>query len=148
MRELRTEIEINAPAERVWEILTDLSRFGDWNPFISEAAGEVRKGERLTVRMEPPGGKAMTFKPTVTRVDPGREFRWLGHLLLPGIFDGEHIYEIAPSVDGGVRFTHREEFKGLLVPLLWKSLKTKTRRGFELMNAALKKRAEEQSPPG
>ena len=85
----------------------------------------------------------MTFTPTVTRVEPGRAFRWVGRLLFPGLFDGEHIYEINPLAEGGVRLVHREEFRGVLVPLFWKSLDTHTRQGFEAMNAALKKRAEE-----
>ena len=144
MKELRTAIEINAPADTVWAILTDLGQFAAWNPFIPEAEGEIREGARLKVRIAPPGGKAMTFKPTVTRVEPGRAFRWLGHLLLPGLFDGEHIYEISPLAEGGVRFVQREEFRGVLAPLLWKSLETNTRQGFEAMNAALKKLAEEE----
>ncbi len=138
------EIEINAPADTVWAILTDLGQFAAWNPFMPEAEGEIREGARLKVRIAPPGGKAMTFKPTVTRVEPEREFRWLGHLLLPGLFDGEHIYEIAPLAEGGVRFVQWEEFRGVLAPLLWKSIETNTRQGFEAMKAALKKRAEEE----
>lgn len=142
MKELNTEIEINASAERVWAILTDLGQFADWNAFIPEAEGEVKEGERLRVRIEPPGGKGMTFTPTVTLVEPERAFRWLGRLLLPGLFDGEHIYEITPLAEDRVRFVQREEFRGLLVPLFWKSLDTQTRQGFEAMNAALKQRAE------
>ncbi len=68
----------------------------------------------------------------------------MGRLRLPGLFDGEHIYEIAPLAESGVRFVQREEFRGVLVPLRWKSLETNTRQGFEAMNAALKKRAEEE----
>lgn len=143
MKELRTAIEIDAPADAVWAILTDLGQFAAWNPFIPEAEGEVREGARLKVRIAPPGGKAMTFTPTVTKVEPGREFRWLGRLLLPGLFDGEHIYEIEPLAEGGVRLVHREAFRGVLVPLFWKNLDTRTRQGFEAMNAALKQRAEE-----
>ena len=103
MKELRTEIEIDASAAKVWAILTDLARYAEWNPFIPEAEGEVKEGERLRVRIAPPGGKAMVFTPTVTLVEPERAFRWLGRLLLPGIFDGEHIYEITPLEEGRVR---------------------------------------------
>jgi hypothetical protein len=141
-RELATEIEINAPAETVWAILTDLDRFAEWNPFIREIEGEVRQGARLRVRIEPPEGKGMTFTPTVTRVDPPRQFSWLGRLVLPGVFDGEHIFEIFPAGAGRVRLVQREEFSGLLVPLLWSGLDTDTRQGFESMNTALKERAE------
>ena len=113
---------------------------------MPEAEGEVREGARLRIRIEPPGGKGMVFKPTVTRVVPAREFRWLGHLLFPGLFDGEHIFEILPSAENRIRFIHREKFRGLLVPLLWGGLEVNTRRGFEAMNAALKKRAEAERP--
>jgi hypothetical protein len=40
---------------------------------------------------------------------------------------------------------HREEFRGILVPLLWGSLEVKTKKGFEAMNLALKQRAEDHS---
>ena len=86
----------------------------------------------------------MTFTPTVTRVEPERAFRWLGRLLLPGIFDGEHIYEITPLEENRVRFVQRENFRGILVSLFWKNLDTQTRQGFEAMNAALKQRAENE----
>ena len=67
MREITTEIEIHAPADRVWNILTNFSQFQQWNPFIRQAEGEVKEGARLRVRIEPPGSRGMTFKPLVTR---------------------------------------------------------------------------------
>lgn len=145
-KELRTEIEIAAPAGAVWAILIDLGRFAAWNPFMPEAQGDVQEGARLRVRIEPPGGTGMTFTPTVTRVEPEREFRWLGRLLLPGVFDGEHIYELVPLAEGRTRFVQREVFRGVLVPFFWNSLNTHTRLGFEAMNAALKQQAEEAAP--
>ena len=142
MRELITEIEIDALPEVVWRVLTDLEHYDQWNPFVRKAEGEVREGAKLAVEIAPPGGKPMTFKPTVVKAVPDREFRWLGHLLFPGLFDGEHIFEIVPLGENQTRLVQREEFRGLLVPLFWGQLNTRTRQGFEDMNAALKKRAE------
>lgn len=142
MRELRTATHIDAAPETVWRILTDFSRYPDWNPFIPHAEGEAREGARLEVRIEPPGGRGMTFRPTVQRAEPNRELRWLGRLLLPKLFDGEHIFELHPIEDGSTHFVQREIFGGLLVPLLWRSIEPATRRGFDAMNAALKARAE------
>jgi hypothetical protein len=140
MKELRTEIEINAPPERVWGVLMDFGAYAEWNPFIRRISGEPTVGSRLEVRIEPPEGRGLTFKPAVRKVQANRELAWLGHLLLPGIFDGEHHLELAPR-DGGTLFVQREEFKGILVPLFGRGLE-KTKRGFEQMNAALKRRAE------
>ncbi len=142
MRELRTEIEIIAPPGVVWTVLTDLDNYADWNPFITAAEGYVRVGEQLSVHIEPPGGRAMTFRPTVTVARENEEFRWLGKLIVRGLFDGEHIFEIHRVDDARVKFVQREVFGGLLLPVLWKSLQASTRAGFEAMNTELKERAE------
>lgn len=83
MKELQTEIEIDATPARVWQVLTDFDAYPDWNPFIRGISGEAQPGARLEVRIEPPGGRAMTFKPTVLQAEPGRELRWLGRFLAP-----------------------------------------------------------------
>ena len=142
MKELHTEIEIQASDERVWQLLTDFADFPEWNPFIRRASGEALTGARLEVLLQPPGGRAMTFRPTVLKAEPRRELRWLGRLLVPGLFDGEHIFSIEPLDAQRVRFMQREVFRGLLVPLFAGSLERDTRRGFEAMNRALKERAE------
>jgi hypothetical protein len=144
MKQLRTEIEINAPAERVWQLLTDFASFPQWNPFIRRASGEPREGAQLQVYLQPSGAKGMTFRPKVLKAEPNRELRWLGHFLIPGLFDGEHIFTIEPLGAGRVRFVQRELFTGILVPLFARWLSKDTRLGFEEMNLALKLRAEHQ----
>src|SRR2546425_3685056 len=94
MKELRTEIEIAAPADRVWVALTDFQSFPRWNPFIRRVDGDLRVGARLTVRIQLPSARSMTFRPRVLKVEPGRELRWRGQLMVPGLFDGEHIFAI------------------------------------------------------
>ena len=146
VKELHSEIEIAASAQRVWDILTDFSSYPQWNPFIRRISGEAKIGERLDVHLEPPESRGVTLKPKVLNIEPNRELRWLGHLLVPGLFDGDHTLAIEPLEENRVRFVQREAFKGLLAPLLAGSLDNNTRRGFEAMNRALKERAE--APPG
>ena len=143
MKELRSEIEIQASAERVWQQLTDFTSFPLWNPFIRRVSGNALVGERLEVNIQPTGASGMSFRPTVLKVEPNRELRWLGHFLISGLFDGEHIFTIEPLGTNRARFIQREIFTGLLVPLFARGLDTDTRRGFEEMNSALKVRAEQ-----
>ena len=138
---LHTEIDVAAPAGRVWNVLTDFAKFPDWNPFILRIDGILTPRARLAVKIQPPGGRAMTFRPTVLRVEPDRHFAWRGRTILPGLFDGEHSFTLEPR-PGGVRVAHDETFSGVLVPLLRRSLDTTTRQGFGAMNAALKARVE------
>lgn len=142
MHELQTHIDIDATPERVWSILTDFAAYPEWNPFILSAHGVAQNGQKLAILVQPDGGKAMRFRPDVLSAEAPRELRWLGRLILPGIFDGEHRFLIEPLEEGGVRFTQSERFSGVLVPLFRKSLDNQTKRGFEAMNAALKTRAQ------
>jgi hypothetical protein len=61
---------------------------------------------------------------------------------MPGLFDGEHGFEIHPEGEGRVRLEQWERFSGFLVPLLWRRIAAPTRAGFVAMNEALKARAE------
>ncbi len=146
MKTLHTAIEIAAAPEDVWAVLADLDHYPDWNPFIRRIAGTLAEGERLAVRLAPPGGGGMTVRPTVLAATPGRELRWLGRLLVRGLFDGEHRFALEPLGAGRVRFVQEERFTGLLVPLFARSLAGPTRAGFEAMNRALKDRAEAPAP--
>jgi hypothetical protein len=139
---LRTEVRIAAPIDAVWETMTDLAAYPDWNPFIVSAQGRVQVGERLTTRMQPPGGRGITFTPTVTVVEPAATFEWLGHLGLPGVFDGRHRFELAPGGDGGTVVTHSEQFDGILVRFMRSWLDSVTMAGLVAMNEALKVRIE------
>ena len=141
MRTIHTEIGIGAPAAKVWDILVAVDKWPEWNPF-ARVSGRLQVGERLEVEISPPGKSTMTFRPTVVKLEPGRELRWLGHLGFQGIFDGEHGFRVVPEDAGRCRFEQFETFSGLLAgPIFWK-VEASTRVGFEAMNRMLKRRAE------
>ena len=145
-RRIETNIEINAPAVRIWGLLTDFARMSSWNPFIKSISGNLAQGDRLSVYIAPPGKAGMRFKPTVLTVRPERELRWLGHLLIPGVFDGEHYFLLEPIGVGRTRLVQGEKFSGLLVGLLSGTLSA-TEAGFKAMNTALKREAERNGSP-
>ena len=142
MKELITAIDIDAPASRVWEILTRFEDYPRWNPFIRKAEGKLVVGGKLKVLMQPGGTKAMSFRPRLLSVAVGREIRWKGHLFIPGLFSGEHRFRLEALSDESTRFHQTEKFRGILVPLFGRTLERDTRRGFVEMNEALKAEAE------
>jgi len=144
-RTISREIKIDAPPERVWAVLTDLAAYPEWNPFIRHIQGELRVGGKLEVRIQPPGGAGMTFRPTVLAVDAGQELRWLVRLLRPGLHDGEHALRIEALGGGRSRFVQSETFSGLLVGFR-KGTLAKTANGFQAMNEALKARVAGSGP--
>ena len=121
-KQLTSQIDIDASAEQVWRVLTDLGSYAQWNPFITHAQGTAEPGTRLSLRMQPVGARGVTLRPTVIEASPGRRLRWLGRFGVPGLFDAEHIFTITSLDRGGVRLAQDEQFRGLLVPLLAGSL--------------------------
>jgi hypothetical protein len=140
-RQISHTIEIEASPAEVWAVLTDTASFPDWNPFVTALKGELRVGARLSVTIAPPGRRSTTFRPTVLAAEPPRELRWLGRVLVPGLFDGEHSFRLEPTAAGGTRLTQAESFSGILVRPFGGNLDS-TEVGFKQMNEAVKARAE------
>jgi len=159
MKEIYTEIEINASARIVWNILTDFDNFPNWNPFIQKISGDLREGAQIEAFLKPPknyrffgqaktnsfckppNSNGMKFKPKILAYKPEEELRWLGNLWIPKLFDGEHSFIIEKISENKVLFIQKEKFSGLFVPFFSGLLKD-TKSGFEMMNMALKKEAE------
>lgn len=141
MKGIETAIDIDATPEQVWDVLTDFSAYPEWNPRMV-ITGRPTLGARLLVAPGPEAGRMPSFRPRVTRVDPPREFRWQGHLWMPGIFDGDHRFVIENSGDGRSRLVQSEAFAGILARPILAFVRGETEAGFEAMNAALKERVE------
>jgi hypothetical protein len=148
MKELVSSIDIEAPARVVWQVLADFDAFPRWNPFITSAEGSLRVDDRLTLRMQPVGGSAVTLRPSVVEVVEGHRLRWHGRLLLRGLFDADHLFVIDPLGGDRSRLTQQESFEGLLVPFFQRSLDRGTLPAFHAMNKALKERAESVTATG
>ena len=138
MKSLRTEVHIAASPEQVWQVFAANAQWHEWNPFITESKGEFAVGAQLTNTMHMKGQKPMTFRPTVLKADVAKELRWLGRLWVPGLFDGEHYFQLE-ATPSGTRFVQGENFSGLLSGLLNLS---DARQSFEALNLALKARVE------
>ncbi len=145
MIQLQTEIQIRASAQTIWEILTDLPRYSDWNPLIPRAKGNVREGGKLEVFIDPPGLRGSLHRLTVLEVACKRKLRWLGRFGLPKIMDGDHLFILETQGPDMTRVVQAETFTGVLVPVLSPWLKRNMRAGFEALNRALKEEAESRT---
>ena len=114
MKFLYSEIEINGTPHQVWECLTNFDRLPEWNPFMQRASGVLKQKEQIEVHLVLPESIAMTVKPTLLKVEPDRELRWLGRLWIKGLFDGEHYFQLEETENGSTILRHGETFKGIL----------------------------------
>lgn len=141
MIENQNNIEIQATLEEVWDILTDLDKYAEWNPLLYRAEGKVEVGKKVKLSAKT-ASNDMNFNCLVTRVEQHHEFAWKFHVISPFLFRGEHIFQIEQSNEQSVRFIDHEIFEGLLVPLQAKKLKTNAKAAMVAMGEALKVRTE------
>jgi hypothetical protein len=145
LKEVRTEIELKASPERVWQVFTDLASFRDWNPFIKEAEGELKVGSKPRIVLQPPGRGRMELRPEVLSVVANGEVTWRGRI--PGFFTGEHKFTLERTDDKGTRFVQRSTFAGLATRFFRGDFVEGMRLGFEAMEVALKERVENTAGP-
>jgi hypothetical protein len=141
-RTIRSAIEIRAPLDSVWGVLTDFSAYPEWNPHLRRVRGPPAVGARLTIRSQPPNARPVVLRPVVTTWSPPNELRWRSTFVSRFLFSGEHGFKLEALPNERVRFHQDETVSGLLVPLYARLRLPKTREGLAQVNEALRERAE------
>jgi hypothetical protein len=138
MTSFATQVTINATPEVIWRILTDAPAYPDWNSTVTRVDGRIALGQKVTVHVKVSPGRAFPVK--VTAFEAPRRMVWSGGMPL-GLFKGERTFELRPSGASGVQFAMREEYTGLLAPMITKSIPD-LQPAFDEFAACLKARAE------
>jgi hypothetical protein len=138
MKAFRASTIIAASPDAIWAILTDASRYPEWDPGVERIEGQIAPGERITAYTKLSPGRA--FPVTVAEFIPGQKMVW-GSKMPLGMFKGERTFALKPQPDGRVEVTVEERFRGWLLPLIGRSLPNLTPT-FESFLAGLKRRAE------
>ncbi len=133
---------IEAPTGRVWEILTDVESWPDWNSTVSTVQGRAELGRRI--RLTVPIAPDRTFRPRVVGLEPPRRMVWQDGVA--PLFRGTRTYLLAPEGEA-TTFEMTEAFRGVVLPLIRRSLPD-MREPFDTFAADLKARAEQPGPAG
>lgn len=137
MKSFSTSTVIRSSPETIWAILTNGAAWPEWNTTVDKVEGNIAPGEKIKVYAKVSPGRAFPLK--VSEFIPGKRMVWSGGMPL-GLFKGERTYTLTAQ-SGGVKFDMREEFSGLMAPLMTKSIPD-LQPSFEEFAASLKRRAE------
>jgi hypothetical protein len=113
---MTTSSTVPGPKQEVWETLTDLEGYGEWNPVITSASGELREGSELDLRVELPGHEPEDVEASVLIYRPERKLRWQERLVLPGLEDWEYEFILQPLAGDRVVVSQHLRIEGLLSP--------------------------------
>lgn len=139
MKDFSITVQIDAPPERVWQVMSDVERWPEWTPTVASItrtnAGPLRIGARARIRQR-------WFRPTdwvVTALQEGRQFDW--ETRGPGVrVHARHTVE--PNASGGSRATLAVKFSGLLGGVVGRVTGPMNRRLLALEAEGLKRRSE------
>lgn len=137
---ISTSVEITASPDAVWSLLADFSQYAQWNPYLSNIEGEFKVGETLTVTLIDANFEGpLVVKPRMASIEPGKSFAWRGTLLMQGLMDTHHVFEITGTADGNTRIHQYEEFRGMIAHEMadLTGRHAKTQQAFETMHAAI-----------
>ncbi len=134
-------VGIQAPAEAIWAVISDIERWSEWNPIYRQAQGSLRIGGALTLELALEGQKPQTIRPVVLDWIPNEQIHWR-LTALGGLVRTTRFLEIEQLGDRGCIFANGEVFDGLLGPAAVRSLRRPIRNGFAAMSEAVKARVE------
>ncbi len=146
MRALKTEVEIAAPIDQVWNALVDFENWKSWNLTVDEVLGDFKLNSKIMVTMRAAKGKKpMSYAAEIVEVDENKSYRWRATMMAGFLFTNYKVFTLE-ATETGTKLTHNEEFTGLLVPLFWKKMETGAVPLLKLLNRGLKKSLEKKQP--
>jgi hypothetical protein len=129
---------IEASPDAIWAILTDAPGYSNWDSGVEAVEGRIAPEQKVKVTSKANPGRAFPVK--VTEFAPGQRMTWSGGMPL-GLFKGVRTFTLSPQGEGATKFTMREEYTGLFLPLIWRSMPD-LQPSFVQFATGLKKRAE------
>jgi hypothetical protein len=138
MKYFTATTNIKAAKETIWKILTDAPNYPTWDPGVIRIEGKIAPGEKITAYSKINPDRAFPSK--VTEFVPGQRMAWTGGMPL-GLFKGVRTFTLVPKSDGTIDFTLREDYSGLLLPMIGGSIPDLT-PSFQDFVTGLKARAE------
>lgn len=104
-RELRAETTVQAPPERVWQLLTDFARMPEWSPelvrMVPLKPGGLRVGQAY-LGINRRRAVVWPTRSVIAVVEPGRALAWDTRSS-----GARWVWELTPEGHGATRVVHR-----------------------------------------
>jgi hypothetical protein len=136
------EARIDAPARVVWQVITDLAAYGEWNPFVPECRSSLRPGDPIEMQVRLGSGLSRQVE-WITGYDEGRGFSYRMKPVPAGALCSARVHRIDAIDDTHSRYHTHFELEGWLSGLVRALMRRKLEAGFEAMTQGIRARAEQ-----
>jgi len=140
-RAVEHRLGVQAPAEIVWEVVSDFETWHQWNPLYRKAEGQMKIGTTLTLEQHLPGQPATVIAPLVQDWVPYEQLHWRSSRM-GGFVTAIRYLEIENMGPQNSTFSNGELFMGLLLRFISREERRQLRAAFTQMGEAVRDRAE------
>lgn len=138
---LEHRLEIAAPAERVWEVIVDLPRYSEWNPFVVACRSTLEVGDPISMRVRVLPFLAQPQREWILEHEPGRRLCYGLRGAPLGSLASRRCHSLRALGPGKALYESHFELRGWLAPLVQGLLGRQLARGFREMSEAIRSRA-------
>ena len=115
-RSYRDAVVVAAPRAAIWSLLTEVDRYDEWNPYITEGRGTATPGSTIELGFRTGSAEVETRSAKVLIVRPRRKLEWETRVVAPGILDREQIFRVLPMRSGRWLVVQEVRLEGVLAP--------------------------------
>lgn len=135
--QFKVEHRVGVPAssKAIWDVLSDLKRWPEWNGLYPEIAGLLRIQQKLSIKEAFPGRAPRAIRPMVYDWVPNAQIIWI-HSELFGLVKRIRYIEIETlnEQDTSCILSNGEIYQGLLGKMIGAARRKWLKRGFEQLN--------------
>jgi len=135
-KSVHAEVTIDAKPQKVWQVLTNTSKYSEWNTVMAIEEGSVTKGETVKYNFTDIEGKSSVIPAKVIEKTENQLLNQKGGM--PLILTYDHRYSLA-EVEGKTKLVIHEDYRGIMVPF-WSPKKVQL--SYEKLVEKIKSRAE------
>jgi hypothetical protein len=135
-------VQIAAPQAIVWEVITDVARYGEWNPFVVKCTSTLKPGDPIDMMVK------ILAKPQrqveqMLENEPGRKLAYRMKPVPLGTLSSYRSHELESRGEDATSYRSYFRLQGWLMGVVRGLMGSKLEAGFEGMTQGIKRRSEE-----
>jgi uncharacterized protein YndB with AHSA1/START domain len=142
-RQIRFELDVDAPADVVWEVVSNVSRYAEWNPFVIRASSTCEVGAPIRMKVRLFTSFAQSQTEEITEFIAPERICW-------GLTGGgsaalrsRRCQVVSPDGPSRSRYISEFQLSGWFAPVVMGLMGRRLEAGFRGMSDAVKARAEQ-----
>jgi len=134
-------VEIAAPASVVWEVITDLGAYPQWNPFCVECRSTLKPGEAIDMKVKL-FGKPQSQREWIKENVAGKRLVYSMKPVPLGALSSRRAHELKSIGNERTRYRSHFQLQGWLMPVVRGLMGARLETGFAGMTDGIRLRAE------